>query len=399
MEIGLRRNALCARAERACVREASVCARQRACVKAVLRTVHVGASLGNDHNQSLTIMSKRFRFQLFAAVLATQGLAGCSRFVWSEEPFTPDPAPATEVVAAAGDTTYVYKNASYYLLAQQRNALWNRQVVDDVAWRYRALFSEAPPLIAIRLDTAATTSDSATTWRGVPLARVAPRPRPSDTREAKRIDRERQEMDDSVRARLFAGPMLAATVAETWLKARTVEATRASDGQPGGPEPVRASSSALPAWIEAGALRILGSSGAAIRAAAELRAEQKGIVPLATLFTVGWQRTPNALEIVRAGTNRFEMDDEDMRQQAAARSRARHEPTAGASPVFIAQSVSVLTFLNDRDPGFVARLADALPRGNSVATVLATSTKLPHDVASLDAEWRKWLERTQKKIK
>ncbi|HUQ80559.1 MAG TPA: hypothetical protein VM076_05470, partial [Gemmatimonadaceae bacterium] len=258
------------------------------------------------------------------------------------------------------------------------------------------LFKEDPPVIAIRLDTIPAPGDSMT-WRGVPVARVAPRPRPNADREKRKNDRAGQQLDDSVRARLFAGPMLAATAAETWLRARMLEAVRSSDGKPGGPTATPATNAALPAWMEAGALRILGNSGAAVRAAAELKAQPKGIVPLASLFAVGWQATPNAMEIVRSGTNRFEMDDEDVRQEALMRGRTRREPAAGVSPMFIAQSVSVLTFLNDRDPGFVARLADALPRGNAVATVLATSTTLPHDVAGLDAAWRQWLQRTQKK--
>jgi hypothetical protein len=344
-------------------------------------------------------MRNTLTLRFLTIVAVTQAAAGCSRFVWHEDPFTPDPAPMTEVVAAAGDTTYVLRGASYYLLAPQRSALWNRDVLDDVAWRYRSLFKEDPPVIAIRLDTAAAAGGDSTTWRGVPLARVAPRPRPNAGREKSKNARDGQAMDDSVRARLFAGPMLAATVAETWLKARTVEAARSSDSQPGGPMPSAATRAPLPAWVEAGALRILGSSGAAVRAAAELKAEPKGIVPLVSLFVVGWQARPNALEIVRSGAGRFEMDEEDRRQESVARQRGQRGPPAGVSPVFIAQSVSVLTFLNDRDPGFVARLADALPRGNAVATVLATSTTLPHDVASLDAAWRQWLQRTQKKVR
>jgi hypothetical protein len=349
----------------------------------------------SEKNQNLTIMSTKLTPHILAVAIAMQ--TGCSRFVWHEDPFTPDLAPTTEVVVAAGDTTYVLAHASYFLLASQRNALWNREVLDDVAWRYRGLFGEAPPVIAVRLDTTAMRADSATTWRGVPLARVAPRPRQTDARTKSKPDRERQEMDDSARARIFAGPMLAATAAETWLKTRVLEAVRAGDSQPGGPVVTPNTNAQLPAWVEAGSLRILGSSGAAVRSVSELRAEPKGIVPLTSLFAIGWQRTPNALEIVRAGSNRFELEDEDLRQEAAARGRARREPAAGVSPLFVAQSVSVLTFLHDRDPSIVARLADALPRGIGVGTVLAASPKLPHDVAALDAEWRQWLERAQKK--
>ena len=45
MEVDLGRSALCVRAKRACVREASVSARQRACVKAVVQSLHAGRSL------------------------------------------------------------------------------------------------------------------------------------------------------------------------------------------------------------------------------------------------------------------------------------------------------------------------------------------------------------------
>jgi hypothetical protein len=281
-------------------------------------------------------MTTRSIFRLVLLAGATLS-AACSRFVWHEEPFTPDLAPTTEVVASDGDSTYVLETPSYYLLSEQRAALWNREVLDDVAWRYRALFGESPPMIAIRIDSAAST-DTATTFRGVPLSRVTTHRRAEDAQLGKkRRDRDQRDAEDSVRARLLAGPVLAATTAHAWLSAR-------------------ADSNPLPSWMEIGALRILGTGGAPDRAAMELRANEKAIVPLATLF--------------------------------AARS-ARW-------PVFMAQSVSVLAFMHDRDPGLVARLADALPRGNSVERVLASSTTLPHDVAALDVTWRKWLQANQK---
>ena len=296
-------------------------------------------------------------------ILALQGLTGCSRFVWNEEPFTPDQAPTTEIIASPDDTTYVLHGTSYYLLAQQRSDLWNREVVDDVAWRYRALFREPPPSIAVRIDTVAGASDTATTWRGVPLGIVATR-RPA---AAGAMSREKRNPDalvaeDSARARRIGGPMLAATAAQTWLKARTLVTTRSSDSQPGGSERPSTVGAALPAWMEAGTLRMLGSAGAPDRAAAELRANRKGIIPLESLFGVSWQRAPN-----------------------------------DASALFIAQSVSVLSFIHERDAALVARLADELPRGTPVSHVLATSATLPHDVGALDAEWRKWLQRSARR--
>ena len=304
--------------------------------------------------------------------------AACSRFVWNEEPFTPDLAPATETVASGGDSTYVLKTPSYYLLSEQRAALWNREVLDDVAWRYRALFGQPPPMIAVRIDSVVST-DTSTTFRGVPLARVTTHRRAEDAQVAgKKRDRDQREAQDSARARLLAGPVLAATTAQAWLSAR-------------------ADSSPLPSWIEIGALRILGTGGAPDRAARELRANEKAIVPLATLFAVRSGR-PNATDVARvAGAGQFDVGDDGDVYEAPQRRAVRRDVMPGVSPAFMAQSVSVLAFLHDRDAGFVARLVDALPRGSSVEGVLASSTTLPHDVAGLDAAWRQWLKRAQKK--
>jgi hypothetical protein len=335
----------------------------------------------------------------FAALIAvTQGLAGCSRFVWQEDPFTPDPAPASETLVAGRDTTYVLRGSTYYLLANERAALWNREVLDDVAWRYRVLFGDAPPVIAVRLDSVATQHDSAT-WRGVPLATVALRRRgeQASANGKQSRDKERPAVEDSARVRLFAGAMLSATAAETWLRARAMNATRVADSQPGGPSREPTHGAALPAWVEAGALRILGNAGASDRAAAELRADTKNIMPLASLFTVGFPAKPNALEIVRAGANRYDLDDEDLRQETLMHARVHRENGAGVSPLFIAQSVSVLSFIHEREPAMVGWLVDELSRGVSIRDVVASSTTLPHDVAGLDAAWRDWLKRTAKR--
>jgi hypothetical protein len=315
------------------------------------------------------------RLVSFAAVVLS---AACSRFVWHEDPFTPDLAPTTEVVASGGDSTYVLKTPSYYLLSEQRAALWNREVLDDVAWRYRALFAESPPMIAVRIDSVAST-DTATTFRGVPLTRVTTHRRAEDVPKGKKKnDDDHREFQDSVRARILAGPVLAATTAQAWLSAR-------------------ADSNPLPSWIEIGALRILGSGGAPDRAAMELRANEKAIVPLASLFAVRSPR-PSAMAVARvAGAGQLEVGDNgDVYETAQRRTPPRREVMPGVSPVFMAQAVSVLAFLHDRDPGVVSRLADELPRGQSVESVLASSATLPHDVAALDAAWKQWLKRSQR---
>ena len=321
------------------------------------------------------ITHSTFRFVPLAAVVLS---AACSRFVWNEEPFTPDLAPTTETVASAGDTTYVLKTPSYYLLSEQRAALWNREVLDDVAWRYRALFAESPPMIAVRIDSVAST-DTSTTFRGVPLSRVTTHRRAEDVPVGKKKrDKGEREYQDSLRARMLAGPVLAATTAQAWLAAR-------------------ADSNPLPSWIEIGALRILGTGGAPDRAAMELRANEKAIVPLATLFAVRSAK-PNAMDVARvAGAGQFDVGDNGDVYETPQRRPVRRDVMPGVSPVFMAQSVSVLAFMHDRDPGLVARFADALPRGNSIESVLASSTTLPHDIAALDAAWKQWLKRSQKR--
>ncbi len=300
--------------------------------------------------------------RLTIVVLVTATLGGCSRFVWNEEPFSPDPAPVSETIVSAADTTYVLRGPSYYLLASDRSILWQREVLDAVRWRYRELFGDAPPLIAIRVDSSARTGD--TTWRGVPLVTVTSHRRGSaGITDDKRQDE--REAPDSLTARLVTGPILGATAAETWLAARTADASRDGDGE-GGPTRAYPARPALPAWLEAGAVRILASSGAAIRAAGEVRAKSRQVLPLPSLFGVQWSARPN-------------------------------EARPAAGPLFIPQSVSVLAFMRERDPAIVARLADELPRGRTVADVLARSATLPHDIAVLDVEWRKWVERVGKR--
>ena len=321
-------------------------------------------------------------------------LAGCSRFVWNEDPFTPDPAPVSEVIASGSDTTYVLRGPSYYLVSSERAALWNREVVDDVAWRYRSLFSESPPLIAIRFDTVRSVGDS-TTWRGVPLGTIV-LPGHSDANGNDRRPNEGGERD-SATARLLARPMLAATAAEAWLRARTMDAMRETDSEPGGPESPVSTVSTMPAWFEAGALRLLASPGAAYRATAEIRADSKGIVPVATLFAVRWPAKPNVGEVV--GVGRVMADSSDVMSGRIERPRPPRDRAGvpGVAPLFISQATSVLAFIRERDPVLVARLADQLPRGRAVGDLLAMSTGLPRDVAGLEAEWRKWVQQARRR--
>jgi hypothetical protein len=329
--------------------------------------------------------------RVFTLALPLLSAVGCSRFVWNEDPFTPDPAPATEIIASPGDTTYVLHGSSYYLLAPQREALWNRAVMDDVAWRYRALFRESPPTIAIRLDTAGRAGDTAKTWRDVPLAIAAPaRVVPSPARSKRDPE---ALAEDSIRMRMIVGPLLAATAARAWLDAR-VHAARESDSRPGGSEAPSSGNAALPAWIDAGVARLLGNASASDRANAQLRSSQKGIIPLDSLFGVAWHRRPNAMDVVETPQRQLDAIDAD---GGGHRQGRIGTGVPGVSHLFVSQAVSVLGFIRERDPALVGRLADELARGTPVARVLASSTTLPHDVAAVDAEWRNWLKRSARR--
>ena len=115
------------------------------------------------------------------------------------------------------------------------------------------------------------------------------------------------EANDSARARMLAGPMLAATAAETWLEARALDATRVSDSQPGGPTRPTAASAALPAWIEAGALadpRLRRCAGSRERRAA--RGPEAHRAARVALHHRCGRDQPNAMEIVGRGISRLE---------------------------------------------------------------------------------------------
>jgi len=335
-----------------------------------------------------------------AAVIAMS--AGCARFVWHEDPFTPDEAPVTEVVTSGTDTTYVVRGASYYLLARHRAALWNRDVMDDVVWRYRAVFGEAPPVIAVLVDSTAARADSGATWRGVPLAVVSVRRRGEERAgrdgQPRRITREAPI--DSVELLRLTSSMLAARAADTWLRARTREVARGTDGQPGGPAVARGRDAVrLPAWYEAAVLATLRASGALLRANAEVRADPKHVVPLATLFAIERPARPATTAIVDAMDEPTADLDEggELRGDRRFRASAARMGAGAGEPLFVAQSVSVLSFLHERDSTIVARLADDLARGRSASDMLATSATLPHDIPTLDAEWRAWVRRSARR--
>jgi hypothetical protein len=337
-----------------------------------------------------------------AAAIAVAGaplLTACGLFATHAAPFTPDEAPVTETIVSAADTTYALRAGSYWLLSSRRSALWERTGVDDVAWRYKWLFGTEPPAIAIRLDTMPTPprpgapaaqapnvramaggapGDSIRRWRGMPMI-VAHVLRPAA---------ETEDGDDDERP--FMSDAVAAPAARLWLWATAAAATRGGLTPNAAANDVPAATSRgprFPAWFEAAALVTLTSPGAREDLTARLRSNVKDAVPLTTLFTTTWPEGVAALDITLGGPA-FVRGDGGGRMMARG---ARGKP--GANAEFIAQSASVLAFLRQRDPTFVAPLAIELARGRTVAELLPSSTALPHDVTALDAEWRRWVKK------
>src|SRR5215204_5392812 len=82
----------------------------------IMRTPRLRLGMTTNSNR-LTHMNMKSIARFVTLLVVTQGLAGCSRFVWHEDPFTPDPAPASETLVTGRDTTYVLRGSTYYLLA------------------------------------------------------------------------------------------------------------------------------------------------------------------------------------------------------------------------------------------------------------------------------------------
>ena len=57
-----------------------------------------------------------------------------------------------------------------------------------------------------------------------------------------------------------------------------------------------------------------------------------------------------------------------------------------------AEGASLLIYLSERDPEFVAWLPEMLAKGVSMNDALMASAILPHDLATLEADWLRWLE-------
>ena len=304
----------------------------------------------------------RTRTDLASLLSSLLLVSGCIGFAGREAPFKPDEPVATEMVAVGGDTTFVLRGPSYYLLASRRSVLWHKAAVDDAAWRYRWLFGSQPPLVAIRLDSADVASDSVGSWRGVPLvvARVA------DVRS----DRQGR----ATGAGMVSARQLTSRAARAWLGVASSDSAR-------GPSAERVH---YPAWFEVGTLRLLGSIQQAEGFDEENFGTRRTSIPLATLFET--VLTPGEAD-------RGERDSGIVDQRTGEIRPTARDARRSGGPYFAAQSGSVLAFLRERDPSFVATLPRELARGRSMVELLTTSTGLPHDIPALDAQWRRWAQR------
>jgi hypothetical protein len=119
---------------------------------------------------------------------------------------------------------------------------------------------------------------------------------------------------------------------------------------------------------------------------------------LTSLFAVRWPAKPNVAQLVGIRQEPRRDDEREMLGVVEAPRQVRERAgVPGIAPLFVAQSVTVLAFMRERDPSIVARLTDQLAQGRTVGDVLATSASLPRDVPALEAEWKRWVERAAKR--
>src|SRR5712691_6444959 len=113
-------------------------------------------------------------------------------------------------------------------------------------------------------------------------------------------------------------------------------------------------STPAPEWLELGAAALMSYSNVVWPRVVEALSENRRMLPLETLF---------------AGASGATQDD----------------------LVVGAQGASLLTYLAERDPEFVAGLPEMLAKGASMEDALMASAILPHDLATLESDWRRWL--------
>lgn len=182
-----------------------------------------------------------------------------------------------------------------------------------------------------------------------------------------------------------------------WVQARlggadaAREAMRTRLGEPASGElRVAYGSPLLPDWLdEAGAT--LSESEVTQAGRRRYILENFGsVIPLATLFAAEHPALPGlrAMAAARreAGTTG--------QQAGPVPVRVRRSADAMDPAMFYAQSLSVAEFMAEREgPTFLADVVDAMLRGQSMADVLRSASKLPKTVGALEREWSAWATR------
>jgi hypothetical protein len=317
------------------------------------------------------------RAALTAATLASSVVLACGRFARPEHDFVPDPAPVTEMVPGAGDTTFVLDRRAYVLLSHHRAELWQYRSLDELAWQYEHLFGATPPRSALELvevgadARSARVVDTVAAWRGIPRTTVAIASRGSaahsrDRRAAARFDEAGAALPRRAIAKLW---LHAAADAVTPAPGAKVSSTRGGS---------------LPSWFEVAATNLLTDPSSGEEFAVALRTQLKRVVSLDSLFAAAVpdaQLAPGPSDSLRVSFTR----------EQPTRQGARSRRLAAGDVLVVAQATSLLAFIHERDPALVAALMRQLVGGGDVTAALAASNTLPHDLAALDREWRRWL--------
>lgn len=318
---------------------------------------------------------------LIAVLLLT---GACGMFARHEDVFTPIDPPVTDVLVSERETTFVFSAPAYDFLARRRSALWQRNAVDDVAWQYRRLFGELPERIAVLVvDSTGLQPTAGERMRDEPLVMVAAAPAAGRRQAA-------PGEDGLLRRRLRY------QVAKRWVwSAAGVEGSaprgtaQRSEDVPDGTDSLtlteRDPAAQLPAWFELAATTMLAAPGVEEMLAARMNQRIDEAPSLDSLFAAR-PAFVDSLERLLVGVGPG--------ARGMARGRGRRAAADGGrddGALFIAQSISVLEFVRQRDGPFVATLARGLAAGRSVADLLPSSTVLPDDVHALEVQWREWV--------
>jgi hypothetical protein len=298
------------------------------------------------------------------------GIGACARAPRQKSTdFVLDEPRPTRVVVTDDDTLFVLGTPLYDLASRHRTGLWQKRALDDVAWQYRRILGAPPTKAAfVLLDSTGVRREELESWVGTPLGLITPERRMTDS-EAPMIDE-------------GGSSNLMVVAAQTWLLGAAQRADSEGVGQRW---PI------YPSWFVVGVTNLVGAPRFADELLAAARERLSDAMKLDSLLAV------RGRERLYAARNSGSVEPKAPVEATHRAGKGRIARGGDVVSPFEAQATSFLEFLRQRDPAFVASLPAALANGRGFPDLLATSTRLPHDVTALEAEWRRWVKNASRR--